>query len=244
VRARSEPGRERNDDRFLSTADGVALFGEDRARSTSVHAAPAWKLVTALDGELELRVPGAAATAAGVLVPPDLPHALAATGAYRCLLVEPWVDPLGAVPGPVLLDRRLTGRLAAELAAVPDLPALAGHVAGVLRSGLHLPAPPPVSARVREAAASVGTATSLGELADQVGLSGSRLRELVRAELGVRLTRLRLWHRLRSSATAPGGGLAQRAADAGFSDQAHLSRTARRFVGRTAAALVGPADRG
>jgi AraC-like DNA-binding protein len=36
-----------------------------------------------------------------------------------------------------------------------------------------------------------------------------------------------------------GGGLAQRAADAGFSDQAHLSRTARRLVGRTAAELVG-----
>ncbi len=242
--AAARPGRERNDDRFLLAGAGVALVGEGRARVTSVHGQPAWKLAVAVDGELLLRVPGAAAPpAAGVLVPPDVPHALAATGAYRCLLVEPWADPQGAVGGPVLLDRRLAGRLATELSVEPsadgDLPALAGHVAGLLRAELALPGGPPVSARVREAAAQAGTAESLAELAARVGLSGTRLRELVRAELGVRLTRLRLWHRLGSSATAAGGGLAQRAADAGFSDQAHLSRTARRLVGRTAAELVG-----
>ncbi len=225
--AAARPGRERNDDRFLLAGAGVALVGEGRARVTSVHGQPAWKLAVAVDGELLLRVPGAAAPpAAGVLVPPDVPHALAATGAYRCLLVEPWADPLGAVGGPVLLDRRLAGRLATELSVEPsadgDLPALAGHVAGLLRAELALPGGPPVSARVREAAAQAGTAESLAELAARVGLSGTRL-----------------WHRLGSSATAGGGGLAQRAADAGFSDQAHLSRTARRLVGRTAAELVG-----
>ncbi len=235
-----DPCRERNDGGFLRAGSGVALFGEDRARGTSVHGQPAWKLVTALDGDLVLRVAGTApVTAAGVLVPPDLPHALAATGAYRCLLVEPWVDRLGASPAPVLLDRRLAGRLGSVLVPGADLRDLAGDVAALLRAGLAVPAGVPVSPRVREAAASAGTAPSLAELAGRVGLSGTRLRELVRAELGVRLGRLRLWQRLGAGATAPGGGLAQRAADAGFSDQAHLSRTARRLVGRTASELVG-----
>ena len=243
----ADPGLERSDDprgRRMTTAPGLLLFGEDVAARTTVHRQPVWKLVVALDGELLLDPggrPGRRAEA--LLVPPGTPHGMAATGAYRCLEVEPWVDPLVAVPGPVLLPAGLTCRLNETLArplAAADLPAAAGDLLDRLRAGLPWEGRPPAGCRVRAAAAQLDRAGSLAELAADVGLSPVRLRELARAELGVPLRHLRLWARLRASAGLSGASLSRRAVYAGFSDQAHLTRTARRLVGRTPADLVGP----
>ncbi|MER6075744.1 helix-turn-helix domain-containing protein [Streptomyces sp. NPDC001817] len=80
--------------------------------------------------------------------------------------------------------------------------------------------------------------TPLASLADEVGLSAPRLRTLVRQDVGIALTRLRRWGRLRTAiANLPAGSAALAAATAGFADQAHLTRTARDFIGRTPASL-------
>jgi AraC-like DNA-binding protein len=245
VRAGPTCRLERNDDvpaSSLLTAPGLVLHGDARPAATSRHAQPAWKLVVALEGELRLRsADGSLRATPAVLVPPGVPHSLASTAASRCLLVEPWLDRFFAVGAPVLLGAGPAGRLAGALdePAAADLPAVAEHVGEVLRSVLPLDALPPAAARVRAAAARAALAGSLGELATEVGLSGGRLRELVRADLGVRLSEVRLWQRLTACATATGEGLAQRAAEAGFSDQAHLARTSRRLVGRTPTAVLG-----
>ena len=241
-------GLERSDGRLV-TAPGLLLFGEDVAARTSVHRQPVWKLVVALDGRLLVDLPDRPGSRMGaVLVPPGVGHAMAATGAYRCLQIEPWLDPLLAVAGPVPLPRDLGGRLAAALdgpVTAADLPTAAGELIGRLHAELPWERRPPAQARVRSAADQLAGAGSLTALAADVGLSPVRLRELVRAELGVPLSHLRLWARLRTTAGLRTGGLAQRAVDAGFSDQAHLTRAARRLVGRTPAELVGsPATAG
>ncbi|MHC5262644.1 helix-turn-helix domain-containing protein [Streptomyces sp. UC4497] len=76
-------------------------------------------------------------------------------------------------------------------------------------------------------------------IAADVGLSPPRMRALVRASVGIPLVRLRQWSRLRAAiAGLPGESVAAAAASAGFSDQAHLARTARRLIGRAPASIA------
>lgn len=95
-------------------------------------------------------------------------------------------------------------------------------------------------ARLAEASARPG---DIREAARAVGLSEPRLRALVAEQLGAPLSQWRLWFRLEAALAAlqRGEPLAAAAEAAGFSDQAHLSRTMRRFLGvtpRTISALV------
>lgn len=78
------------------------------------------------------------------------------------------------------------------------------------------------------------------ELASALKLSASRLRHLLREELGVPIARLRWWLQMRRAAAviARGGNLTGAAHDAGFSDSAHLSRTFRRMFGFAPSLLV------
>jgi AraC-like DNA-binding protein len=80
----------------------------------------------------------------------------------------------------------------------------------------------------------------LPSLAAKVGLSPQRLRALARHQLGMPLTRWRVWTRLRRAAEAlqTGQSLADAAITAGFADQAHLTRQMREMMGVTPAAVV------
>lgn len=75
----------------------------------------------------------------------------------------------------------------------------------------------------------------LGGVARRIGLSPARLRALARAELGAPLAHWRAWLQLERAigALRRGEPLAAAAVLGGFSDQAHLSRTMRRFFGVT-----------
>lgn len=106
-------------------------------------------------------------------------------------------------------------------------------VLAALRAGLALPPHRQVRDEVGAVARRVAAAPTLGALGNAVGLSPTRLREVVRADLGVTLGRLRLWQRLLTVADDVGSPLVDRAVRAGFSDQAHMTRTARSLVGRT-----------
>ncbi|MGH9278590.1 MAG: helix-turn-helix domain-containing protein [Acidimicrobiales bacterium] len=80
----------------------------------------------------------------------------------------------------------------------------------------------------------------VAEVAEQVGLTARQLQRVLRAEVGLapktyqRVDRLQRFLR----ATDAGGALAAAAADAGFADQAHLTREVRRLSGLTPARLV------
>jgi AraC-like DNA-binding protein len=77
-------------------------------------------------------------------------------------------------------------------------------------------------------------------LAAEVGLSAQRLRALARSQLGMPLSRWRVWTRLRRVAEAlqAGRSLADAASIAGFADQAHLTRQMREMMGLTPATVL------
>ncbi|MEV7598406.1 AraC family transcriptional regulator [Kitasatospora sp. NPDC089797] len=92
---------------------------------------------------------------------------------------------------------------------------------------------------------------ALAGLAARVGLSPQRLRALAQRQLGVPLTRWRIWRRLARAADALGEGrtLAEAALAGGFADQAHFSRQMREMTGLSPSEVLpvlrasGPAGR-
>ncbi|MFD8383009.1 helix-turn-helix domain-containing protein [Streptomyces sp. NPDC059679] len=99
--------------------------------------------------------------------------------------------------------------------------------------------PPALDTRVAHALAEImhpGDGAPRGAVAAEVGLSAPRLRALVREAVGTSLAVLRQWARPRDAVAAlPGASPA--AAYAGFADQAHLTRTSRKLIGRTPGSL-------
>ncbi|MFI6326137.1 helix-turn-helix domain-containing protein [Nonomuraea sp. NPDC050556] len=77
-------------------------------------------------------------------------------------------------------------------------------------------------------------------LAASVGLSPQRLRALAGRQLGLPLTRWRIWRRLAESVRALGDGqsLAEAASTGGFADQAHFTRQLREMLGLTPSAVL------
>jgi AraC-like DNA-binding protein len=97
------------------------------------------------------------------------------------------------------------------------------------------PLDPRLAAALQEMRDSAQVDGDLGGVARRIGLSPARLRALARAELGAPLAHWRAWLQLERAigALRRGEPLAAAAALGGFSDQAHLSRTMRRFFGIT-----------
>ncbi len=81
----------------------------------------------------------------------------------------------------------------------------------------------------------------IAEMAEQLGLSDSRLRYLARHYLGFPLSTWMLWRKLDRAARAlyDGESLVDASLIGGFSDQAHFSRTMRRMFGMTPGTLQG-----
>ena len=209
----------------------ITVFAEPRPYEVSRHRHPAWKLVLPVGG----RVTVGAEAGAGVLVPPQLEHTCGTSSGFVAVFLEPWCVPGTArAMWPAWLGAWQVRRMLDALG--PDLDGAA------LRAELAAVAGPPatVDARVTHAVRACGRATRLDSLAADVGLSPARLRALVRAEVGIPLGTLRQWERLRTavgSLVSGDEGIADAAATAGFADQAHLTRTVRRLVGRTPASL-------
>lgn len=77
------------------------------------------------------------------------------------------------------------------------------------------------------------------ELAEQAGLSPSRLQHLFAEEIGLPLRTFRIWVRLRQAAErmATGDTITSAALDAGFSNSSHFSHAFKETFGVTAASL-------
>ncbi|OEV37463.1 hypothetical protein HS99_0006290 [Kitasatospora aureofaciens] len=220
----------------------ATMFAESRPFRVSEHRLPAWKAVLSIGGHAELLQPGLRMVAApGLIVPPQLAHVCAATSPYIALFVDSWLLP--SCPGPIRLDAGEVRRLLAALGtAGPDGPGTQVDLAaGFTELRAVAGRPTPLDPRVAHALYVCMLRDSdmpLASIAEEVGLSAPRLRTLVRQDVGITLTRLRRWGRLRTAvADLPAGAAAVAAATAGFADQAHLTRTARDFIGRTPASL-------
>ncbi|WP_406724305.1 helix-turn-helix domain-containing protein [Streptomyces sp. GD-15H] len=242
---------EQNDRRLVfATGARATMFAESGASGVARHQHPAWKVVLPIGGHAKIGQDGGhSRTAAGLIVPPQLAHTCAATSSYAALFVDPWL--VRADVGLVRLDVSTVRRLIAALGPVgidgpssaPDLAAAYSELVTLLGAA------PVLDARVAHALREImrpGPRTSLHAIAADVGLSPSRLRALARESVGVPLARLRRWGRLRHAiAHLPHTSVAGAAADAGFADQAHLTRTSSNLLGRTPASIrrAAPAAR-
>lgn len=221
--------------------------------ASAPHAHHAMHVVLATRGTLRVRTSanGAARRAAGVLTAPDVAHAIDAEGVEVVLV---FLDPESDVG--VALRAALSGAVRLLTPSERDVamegadPAalMTGHGPAwtarlVTTLGAEAPPPAPLHPRVRRALAILRASpddASLASLAAAVDLSPSRFLHAFTASIGIPLRPYVAWLRLQRAAGAIVGGasLARAAADAGFSDAAHMSRSFRKMLGMPPSALV------
>jgi len=223
---------------------GVVFRGQ--AADNRLHRHSTVQLTIGLDGPVALRAGGAmTASMSGPawVVRPEVAHALQPGPRVWLALLEPQtrlarhllaaVGPASVAELPAGLRARIdaTGPLAGSLDALRPAPDADAPADERLDIALRFIAEGRGPRLVERAAAACG-------------LSVSRLRALAQKRLEVppaRWLMLRRLHRAGRSLAA-GASLAEAALDAGFADQAHLSRSMRRAFGvtpATVAALVG-----
>jgi AraC-like DNA-binding protein len=250
---------------LLSRGSGVTVAGftcTDHGRGWSApEVQPDVRLVLVHRGRFRRRVGGAESTVdatAGYLgLPGEQEQFAHPAGGDRCTCIR-IAEPLwhrlageGRAAPVVYVDARLDLAHRRVLAAARGGDAgfavveeLLGLVTAVLGGGGRAcadPARAALVARAREAiAAGDPAAGALVPLAGALGVSPYRLSRAFTAELGVSLTHYRNRVRVGRALDRIEGGapsLAALAAELGFADQAHLTRTVRRHVGCTPAAL-------
>ncbi|WP_026120867.1 helix-turn-helix domain-containing protein [Nocardiopsis potens] len=238
---------ERNDRRSaLAAGAEMTVYAEDGGFGVGRHKGPAWKVVLGRGGPVEALLGGGRrggrggrVGGAGIIVPPETGHLCTAAGAFTAFFVDPWL--LRPAAGPVPLDRDEVRRLLAALGPPGGAPDTSAAFAELTRvTGAGAPLDPRVEYAVGASMSmrAAGEAGRIGAIAADVGLSPVRLRALVGASVGVPLVRLRSWARLRwAIGRLADGSAADAAAEAGFADQAHFTRTAGGLLGRTPGSL-------
>jgi len=234
-----------------------ALFLGDRS-VTDVHGHHALEISIALD-DLGVHVgcPGGGEVRGGaaVMVRPDAPHRLHIPGPKVAVLyVEPH-SPLGRG-----LQERMGDASLLEVSSASARPTFLGlfdeatglgeaeaAISALLAPLAPEPHHPWLDWRVRRAtealAERLADPPSQTALAQELGLSASRLGHLFSAQVGVPMRRYVLWLRLRAALTEAlaTGSMTDAALAAGFSDAAHFSRTCRRMFGLAPTAFA-PVD--
>jgi AraC-like DNA-binding protein len=235
---------------FAFVGAGVVFRG--KAADNRPHRHATVQLTLGLDGPVTIDeiLPGGvirSASGAALLVRPDVVHALQAGPRVLLALLPPQTRlaqrimlgaPTGgvaALPPEIMAGIDTDGPLVHSLDALQARPTVA----------------PPADERFKRALAFLAGARGsrpIERAADAAGLSVSRLRALAQAHLEVPLARWLMLRQLQQAgqSLARGRSLAEAAVDAGFADQAHLTRQMRRTFGvtpATVAALVRAAPR-
>lgn len=211
----------------LAIGEGYAVYRGPTSAGT-LHRHAAFQIMIGMGDEVGV-VDGADVThrAAALVVPPMRRHCLLATADVLTYFVEPHCA----------FADRLRAHHGDGITAAPELQDLTED--DVRPAGHH--GAGDLDPRLMQALnALADSAIALPELAAEVGLSPQRLRSLAQQQLGMPLARCRVWTRLRRAAEAlqRGRSLADAATEAGFADQAHLTRQMREMMGLTPAALL------
>ncbi|MGW8377535.1 AraC family transcriptional regulator [Streptomyces sp. ODS28] len=214
----------------FAVGDGYAFY-QGGVSGSGVHRHAAFQVAVGVSGDVGMDdASGSRYREAALIVPPMVAHRLAPVAVMRTFFVEPhgaFADELrlqcgdGITPAPGMRALRVedvrlaSGRPSREL----DVRLLAAM--HVLLDAMDEP-------------------ISMVELGAKVGLSAQRLRALARKELGMPLTRWRIWRRLARAAEAlrEGRSLSDASLAGGFADQAHFTREMRRMMGVTPSEVV------
>ncbi|OMC15844.1 DNA-binding protein [Mycolicibacter heraklionensis] len=207
----------------LSISDGYAVYRGPVGGGGPIHRHGAFQIVVAGHHEVAMvDLAGTRHQAPALVVAPMAPHRILAIRDLVTYFIEPHC----------LFADELRQRYAAGIAAAPELGHLREpHVAAACRGQSEELDPRLVAALAMLADSNI----TMPSLAAEVGLSPQRLRALARRELGMPLTRWRVWSRLRRAVEALQSGtpLTQAAISAGFADQAHFTRQMREMMGLT-----------
>ena len=227
----------------------------ERHRHHSLHA------VIAREGTIRTSVGDDSREAAGIITGPDVEHAIDARGGNVLLL---FADP-ESVPGARLVaalggegwavvEDEVRNELVAGLSATPRSPEVASWaeeaVATLSGDSWERPRMHPREQRLlrqlRELPPEADV--SLEALAARIGLSPSRLMHVFTESVGIPLRPYLRWLRFQRAATAIVAGmtLSVAAAEAGFADVAHMTRTFKQMFGLAPSALQrrsGPSGR-
>lgn len=221
----------------------IAYVGTGSTSSSHQHHAV--QLVVALDGEISLTLGDTTRQLWSALIPRDTQHAVDVDGPALVI----WIDP--HCPTGHMLDAWADDLQGQELGLSigrvdvtdPDLDVI--NLVDVVLAKLHVTTdkPRPVSPHVQRALsyldAELSNGPTLIEAAARAAISPSRLTHLFTREVGIPFRRYALWLRLLRAieSVIAGNDLTRAAADAGFSDSAHLSRTFRSTFGLTPSAM-------
>jgi AraC-like DNA-binding protein len=220
---------------FAQRRELIVFTETTSAQLSAPHAHPAWTLLLPVDGGTVTVIADDAVRLHedGVLLAPQCWYRAATDGPHVAVYANAWRWTRPDRMRPRTIGARAARRVLDALdidngtdlsAATVELTQLVGRTA--------------IDSRLAFVIEALPAADRLDGLAADVGMSPSRLRSLAREEIGVPLTQLRLWSRLaRAISWLPYGPTAAAAAAAGFADQAHFTRTARRFLGRTPGGL-------
>lgn len=213
----------------LAATPGLTAYAESTAASAREHRCPAWKLVLPLAGS-RIYLDGERHTRP-IVVPPMRLNTARCDGPFAALFIDAWLLTEPPVAPGAALAAELTGWSAQFLAGAETvLPVdLVESWAG----------PRGVPGRVAVAVETLRYTDDLGTPERALGLSASRTRALVRRELGYTLGDVRRWLRLvRAYIELGRAGVAISAAEAGFADQPHLTRTSAAYLGRPPGAIT------
>lgn len=228
-----------------------ALFVGDRSE-TSLHSHHAVELCIALDEfgiDMDAPVGTSFRGVPGAMVRAGASHRLAIPGPKVAVLyldpqsgvatsLHDWLGQgdIKALPVEVMQKHRPLFRDLLE-SADPGLPD-AESACGSLIAAFAAEAPrPTMHWRVRRAMehldAHLDAPPSLEELAEQIGISSSRLRYMFKEQAGLPMSRYVLWMRVRVALLRALGGASMTASaqEAGFADAAHFTRTCRQTFG-------------
>ncbi|WP_084529641.1 AraC family transcriptional regulator [Nocardia crassostreae] len=214
---------------FAAVCAEFACYAEDSGPTGGAHRNPAWHLGLPWDGPITaVDETGRTITGAGLLVPPGLLSAVEHAPGITAL----WIDPHRlAIPGTPRIHALTRSQAQRLLTAITDDfdPERLRHTVHRIFGGSPL-----VDPRLQQVLQVLDHDVEIDELADRVGLSPRRLRQLSGQLLGGPLVKLRRWHRLREAGLQlPFLPAAEVAARTGFADQSHLIRTMVALCGRT-----------
>lgn len=208
--------------------DGYAVYRGPAPDRSPLHRHGAFQIAVAVSGEVAM-VDGAQTChrGAALVIAPMTEHRILATPAQITYYVEPYCA----------FADRLRVRYGPGISAAPELRNLRERDIGAGGGGPSRE----LDARLVHALEVLrDNDITMPAVAAAVGVSPQHLRVLARRQLGMPLTRWRVWTRLRRATEAlqAGASLADAAVVAGFADQAHLTRQMREMMGLTPAAVA------